>query len=100
MSRRLARGGRIDRDTPVRFAFDGQNLTGLAGDTLAAALLANNISLVGRSFKYHRPRGIFAAGVEEPNALVSLGEGGRREPNIPATTVELREGLTAESQNR
>src|SRR5579883_3558058 len=98
--RRLARGGRIERERPIEFAFDGRRISGFAGDTLAAALLANGVSLVGRSFKYHRPRGIYGAGVEEPNALVTLGEDARREPNIPATTVELREGLVAESQNR
>lgn len=100
MSRRLPAGGRIDRARPLAFTFDGRALTGFAGDTLASALLANDVLLLGRSFKYHRPRGIHAAGPEEPNALVTLGEGARREPNIPATTVELREGLAAESQNR
>jgi sarcosine oxidase subunit alpha len=100
MSRRLAAGGRIDRTRPLAFAFDGNRMSGFAGDTLASALLANDVFLLGRSFKYHRPRGIYGAGVEEPNALVTLGEGARREPNIPATTVELREGLVAESQNR
>ncbi|HZT19710.1 MAG TPA: 2Fe-2S iron-sulfur cluster-binding protein, partial [Dongiaceae bacterium] len=70
--RRLARGGRIERERPIEFAFDGRRMSGFAGDTLAAALLANGVSLVGRSFKYHRPRGIYGAGVEEPNALVTL----------------------------
>ena len=97
---RLARDGRVDRSTPLAFTFDGRRRAGLKGDTLASALLANGVRLVGRSFKYHRPRGIFAAGVEEPNALVTLGEGARREPNIPSTTVELVDGLWAESQNR
>src|SRR5262245_18019619 len=91
MSGRLAAGGRIDRTRPLTFRFDGRALGGFAGDTLAAALLANDVLLVGRSFKYHRPRGIYGAGVEEPNALVTLGEGGRREPNMSATTVALRE---------
>jgi methylglutamate dehydrogenase subunit C len=100
MSRRLATGGRIDRGRPIPFTFDGRPLTGFAGDTLASALLANDIILAGRSFKYHRPRGIFSAGPEEPNSLVTVGEGARREPNLPATTVELCEGLVAESQNR
>jgi sarcosine oxidase subunit alpha len=98
--KRIAIGGRIDWSRPVEFAFDGKKLHGFRGDTLASALLANNIALVGRSFKYHRPRGIFSAGPEEPNALVTLGSGGRREPNLPATTLELADGMTAESQNR
>ncbi|MGP2490919.1 sarcosine oxidase subunit alpha family protein [Mesorhizobium sp. PUT5] len=98
--RRLAEGGRIDRTKPIEFSFDGRSLTGFAGDTLASALLANGVTVVGRSFKYHRPRGIFCAGPEEPNALVTLGAGGRREPNLPATTLELAPGLAAQSQNR
>jgi len=96
---RLAQGGRIARGTPLAFTLDGQPYRGFAGDTLASALLANGVSLVGRSFKYHRPRGIVTAGVEEPNALFTLGDGGRREPNIPGTTVALTEGLVARSQN-
>jgi sarcosine oxidase subunit alpha len=98
--KRLPVGGRIDRSQPVEFAFDGKKLHGFRGDTLASALLANDIALVGRSFKYHRPRGIISAGPEEPNALVTLGSGGRREPNLPATTLELADGMSAESQNR
>ncbi|RWO18468.1 MAG: sarcosine oxidase subunit alpha family protein [Mesorhizobium sp.] len=98
--RRLKEGGRIDRSQPVAFTFDGKAMAGFRGDTLASALLANGVSLVGRSFKYHRPRGIYSAGPEEPNALMTLGTGGRREPNLPATTVELTDGLVAESQNR
>ena len=97
---RLGEGGRIDRDHPLNFSFDGERLVGYQGDTLASALLANDIQLVGRSFKYHRPRGIFSAGAEEPNALVQLGKGAYSEPNIKATQVELFEGLSAESQNR
>lgn len=97
---RLGSGGRIDRSRPMSFVFDGRTYRGLAGDTLASALLANGVHLVGRSMKYHRPRGIFTAGVEEPNALVTLRRGDRREPNVPATTIELYEGLWAESQNR
>ncbi|GLR54455.1 sarcosine oxidase subunit alpha family protein [Shinella yambaruensis] len=97
---RLPSGGRIDRSLPVDFRFDGRSYAGFKGDTLASALLANGVTLVGRSFKYHRPRGIISAGIEEPNALVTLGAGGRREPNVPATMVELSPGLTAESQNR
>lgn len=97
---RLSSGGRIDRSQTMEFRFDGRSYTGLKGDTLASALLANGVKLVGRSFKYHRPRGILSAGPEEPNALVTLGDGGRREPNVPATMVELSPGLAAESQNR
>jgi sarcosine oxidase subunit alpha len=97
---RLGRGGLIDRANALHFRFDGRNLTGFAGDTLASALIASGVRLVGRSFKYHRPRGIFSAGSEEPNALVELREGARREPNTRATTVELFDGLVAASQNR
>ncbi|NKC30528.1 sarcosine oxidase subunit alpha family protein [Falsiroseomonas selenitidurans] len=97
---RLASGGRIDRAQTLRFSFDGTPYTGQAGDTLASALLANGVRLVGRSFKYHRPRGIWGLGAEEPNALVELREGARREPNTRATTAELFEGLAARSQNR
>ncbi len=97
---RLAAGGRIDRE-PVagRFTFNGRRYQGHPGDTLASALLANDVSVVGRSFKYHRPRGIVAAGVEEPNALVQLGAGARTQPNLPATDIELYEGLRADSVN-
>ncbi|MFV0297319.1 MAG: 2Fe-2S iron-sulfur cluster-binding protein, partial [Hyphomicrobiaceae bacterium] len=98
---RTAVGGQIDRSRLVSFTFDGQTLTGHPGDTLASALLANGIHLVGRSFKYHRPRGILAAGSEEPNALVTVRRGWRRTtPNIRATEVEIYDGLMAESQNR
>ncbi|MGE5511786.1 MAG: sarcosine oxidase subunit alpha family protein [Bacteroidota bacterium] len=97
---RLARGGRIDRNRMLRFRFDGESLEGYAGDTLASALLANGVRLVGRSFKYHRPRGIFSAGPEEPNALVELRSGARLEPNTRATVAELFDGLQASSQNR
>ena len=93
-------GGLVDRARPLRFSFDGRSMTGFAGDTLASALLANGVRLVGRSFKYHRPRGLLAAGPEEPNALVELGTGARREPNTRATGVELYDGLEARSQNR
>ncbi|MDB5505395.1 MAG: sarcosine oxidase, alpha subunit family [Devosia sp.] len=98
--RRLASGGLINRAAPVRFAFDGRDFAGFAGDTVASALLANGVGLVGRSFKYHRPRGVFSAGPEEPNALVELRNGTRREPNTKATTAELFAGLVARSQNR
>ncbi len=97
---RLAQGGRIDRGAPLTFVFDGQTYRGFAGDTLASALLANGVSLVGRSFKYHRPRGIVTAGVDEPNALFTIGTGAQREPNIAGTVVPLADGLVAESQNR
>jgi sarcosine oxidase subunit alpha len=97
---RLASGGLIDRGKPVSFRFDGRLYQGFAGDTLASALLANGVRLVGRSFKYHRPRGILSAGSEEPNALVELRGGAWREPNTRATMVEIFEGLEAWSQNR
>ncbi len=84
----------------LTFTFDGKAYRAVPGETLAAALLANGVKLVGRSFKYHRPRGIMTAGVEEPNALVTVGEGGRREPNTRATDVFVYEGLVAQSQNR
>ncbi|MBL0932101.1 MAG: (2Fe-2S)-binding protein [Alphaproteobacteria bacterium] len=100
MMRRLEKGGAIDRADARRFTFDGRSYEGVAGDTLASALLANGVKLVGRSFKYHRPRGVFTAGPEEPNALVELRGGARREPNTKATTVELYDGLDAASQNR
>jgi heterotetrameric sarcosine oxidase alpha subunit len=93
-------GGLVDRSRPLRFTFDGRVMTGFAGDTLASALLANGVRLVGRSFKYHRARGLLAAGPEEPNALVELRTGARREPNTRATTIELFDGLEALSQNR
>jgi methylglutamate dehydrogenase subunit C len=97
---RLCSGGLIDRSRPLQARFDHRALTGFAGDTLASALLATGDPLVARSFKYHRPRGIFAAGSEEPNALVELRSGAHREPNAKATTIELYEGLEACSQNR
>ncbi|MCC0080547.1 MAG: sarcosine oxidase subunit alpha family protein [Rhodobacter sp.] len=100
MSYRLATGGRlIDRSRPLDFTFNGKTLRGFAGDTLAAALLGAGQTLVGRSFKYHRPRGIVASGAEEPNALVGMGEGQRFEPNQRTTTTELFSGLKAVSQN-
>ncbi len=96
---RLAEGGLIDRTQPIGFRFNDTPYEGYTGDTLASALLANGVHLVGRSFKYHRPRGVFSAGAEEPNALLQLGEGARSDPNMRATQVELIEGLTAKSQN-
>lgn len=97
---RLASGGLLDRSHALRFSFDGAALSGHAGDTLASALLANDRLLVGRSFKYHRPRGIVTAGPSEPNALVTIGSGVRRDPNTKATVAELYDGLVATSQNR
>ncbi len=100
MSTRLASGGRLlNKSKPVTFSFNGKNLQGFEGDTLASALLANDQMMVGRSFKYHRPRGIVASGAEEPNALMNMGEGGKFEPNQRATTTELFDGLTCGSQN-
>ena len=97
---RLAEGGRVNRSQPVTFDFDGRSYQGFAGDTLASALLANGVMLFGRSFKYHRPRGLMAAGSEEPNALVSVTRGvGRFTPNLRATGVEIYDGLSAVSQN-
>ncbi|TIP86960.1 MAG: sarcosine oxidase subunit alpha [Mesorhizobium sp.] len=98
--RRTDAGGRIDRLRTIRFTFDGAPYTGHAGDTLASALLANGVTVFGRSFKYHRPRGVLTSGVEEPNALVTVLRGEVREPNIAATMVEIYDGLTAVSQNR
>ncbi len=93
-------GGLIDRARPLGFRFDGRDYAGFAGDTLASALLANGVRTLGRSFKYHRRRGIVGLGVEEPNALIELRTGERREPNVRATQIELYEGLVAASQNR
>ena len=97
---RLDDGGQINRLAPINFTFDGKKFIGFEGDTLASALLANGVRLVGRSFKYHRPRGIYSAGIEEPNALVALRSGDRHEPNTRATAIELFPGLEAKSQNR
>jgi sarcosine oxidase subunit alpha len=97
---RLPSGGRlVDRAFQVPFRFDGRHLRGLTGDTLASALLANGQMLMGRSFKYHRPRGPLASGAEEPNALFGLGQGGRFEPNQRATTTALTSGMILRSQN-
>ncbi len=97
---RLPKGGLIDRGTELSFSFDGKRFTGHQGDTLASALLANGVTMMGRSFKYHRPRGPITAGAAEPNALVELREGGRKEANTRATMIELYDGLVAKSQNR
>ncbi len=96
---RVAGKGIVDRGQPVRFTFDGVGYDGFAGDSLASALLANGVSLMGRSFKYHRPRGVLTAGSEEPNALITLGQGAEAEPNLRATQVEIFEGMVAKSQN-
>ncbi|WP_031303524.1 2Fe-2S iron-sulfur cluster-binding protein, partial [Pseudomonas sp. EGD-AK9] len=97
---RLAQGGRIDRSQPLTFSFNGQTFQGYAGDTLAAALLANGVDVVGRSFKYSRPRGIVAAGAEEPNAVLQIGSSEATQiPNVRATQQALYQGLTAASTN-
>ena len=92
--------GLIDRNTPLGFRFDGREYIGLQGDTLSSALMANGVKLIGRSFKYHRPRGVLTAGSEEPNALVEMHEVGQQTPNVRATMQELFAGLDARSQNR
>ncbi|MEB8388469.1 sarcosine oxidase subunit alpha family protein [Rhodobacteraceae bacterium KMM 6894] len=100
MSTRLANGGRLlNKSRQMKFSFNGKQLRGFEGDTIASALLANDQMLIGRSFKYHRPRGVVASGAEEPNGLVGMGEGERFEPNQRVTTTELFDGLTASSQN-
>ena len=97
---RLKNGGVVDRGRPLSFSFDGKRLQGLAGDTLASALLANGVRVVARSFKYHRPRGIMSAGLEESSALVTIGSGAAATPNTLATTEELVDGLDVHSQHR
>jgi sarcosine oxidase subunit alpha len=98
---RLAHGGRINRSKTLRFRFDGKEYVGCAGDTLASALIANGVHLMGRSFKYHRPRGLLSTGSDEPNALVGVGrDEAHYSPNLRASQVELYDGLLAESQNR
>ena len=98
-TKRLDNYGKINRDKILSFRWDKKNYKGFEGDTLASALLANNIGIVGRSFKYHRPRGIFSSGVEESGALVTIGSKDRRDPNVRATTQELYNGLEASGQN-
>lgn len=98
-ARRVLQGGLIDRNSPLEFQWDGKALSGFSGDSLASALLANNVGIVGRSFKYHRPRGIMSAGVEESGAIVTVGEGSRADPNVRATTQELYQGLRSFGQN-
>jgi len=101
MSQKFRRpeGGRIDREQPIQFRFNGKSYSGFAGDTLASALLANGIHMVGRSWKYHRPRGILSCGAEEPNAIFQLEKGQYTIPNARATQVELYQGLDASSVN-
>jgi len=96
---RTHQGGRIDRKKPLRFQFNGKEYTGYSGDTLASALLANGLSIVARSWKYHRPRGIIGDGAEEPNALMQVGKGNKTIPNVRATQAELYDGMIAESVN-
>ena len=97
---RINKNNFIDQTTRISFKFNGKQLFGYKGDTLASALLANNIHLVGRSFKYHRPRGIMTCGSEEPNAIVQIGnDQSLTDPNVRATEIELYEGLEASSQN-
>ncbi|MDP6767437.1 MAG: 2Fe-2S iron-sulfur cluster-binding protein, partial [Arenicellales bacterium] len=98
-TRRLATGGLIDRSKPITFSWDGKKRSGYSGDTLASALIANGDRVVGRSFKYHRPRGVMSAGVEESGAIVTVGAGSRTEPNVKATVQELYDGLVARGQN-
>jgi len=92
-------GGLIDRNQSFKFRFNNETMHGYGGDTLASALLANGIKTVGRSFKYHRPRGIMSAGPEEANAMLQLRSGAHTEPNTRATVTELFDGLEAKSQN-
>lgn len=98
-AKRLDTGGRIDRSKRLHFTWDGRVMSGYSGDTLASALLANNEYVLGRSFKYHRPRGIMSAGTEESGAIVTIGSDARRDPNAKATTQELYDGLVATGQN-
>ncbi len=99
MGYRLDRGGHIDRSQPIRLRWNGRKLAAFAGDTIASALLANDAHIVGRSMKLHRPRGILSAGIEEPNALVTLGRGAELEPSAHATMIPVREGLAVHAQN-
>ena len=96
---RIAGKGLIDCSRPVRFTFDGVPVNGFAGDTVASALLASGQVLMGRSFKYHRPRGVLTAGSEEPNALITVGKGAAQVPNVRATQQEIFDGLVCRSQN-
>ena len=96
---RLATGGRIDRSKPLSFTWNGRALSGFAGDTIASALLANGVRIVARSFKYHRPRGVFAAWVDEPNAVVDLRWGDQHDPNARATLLPLQDGMVVTGVN-
>src|ERR1700704_3356324 len=96
---RFSTGGQIDRGRVLRFTFDGQEYDGHPGDTLASALLANGVRLVARSFKYHRPRGIFSAGAEEPSALVQLESDAHTPPHRRPTKMPLEDGRRARSQH-
>ena len=96
-AKRLSAGGRVDRSKPIKFRFNGRQLEGVSGDTLASALLANGVAVVGRSFKLHRPRGVVGSGAEEPNAIMQIGKGASTRPNLRATQVELYDGLVATS---
>lgn len=98
-AKRLSSGGLIDRSDSIDFTWDKRKLRGYRGDTLASAMLASGEKILGRSFKYHRPRGVMSAGVEESGAIVTIGEGDRRDPNVKATTQELFDGLFAQGQN-
>ncbi|MBT6824699.1 MAG: hypothetical protein HOA60_01045, partial [Rhodospirillales bacterium] len=96
---RMPGGGLIDRSKTVSFTWDKQQVTGFQGDTVASALLAHGETILGRSFKYHRPRGVMSAGVEESGAIVTTGEGARRDPNVKATLQEIHDGLVVTGQN-
>ena len=96
---RFSSGGRIDRNKPVKFSFDGKTYMGLQGDTIASALLANGVKIIGRSWKYHRPRGIVGDGAEEPNALFQVEQGGYTTPNVRATQAEIYQGMVIKSTN-
>ena len=96
---RLTSGGRVDRSKGVNFTWDGTRHIGYAGDTVASALMAHGVRVFGRSFKYHRPRGVMSAGIEESGAIVSLGSGAKRVANVKATTTEIVEGLEVLGQN-
>jgi hypothetical protein len=97
--RRTPAGGRINRLKPLGFTYNGKSLTGFEGDTIASALLANDEVIIGRSFKYHRPRGFLSSGVEEANGLFTLGEGSETVPNVIGTTTQLKGGMKIRSQN-
>ena len=99
MGYRLEKGGHIDRSQQIHFRWNGRKMPAFAGDTVASALLANDVAIVGRGMKLHRPRGVFSIGPEEPNAFVSLGRGAELEPSARATMIPVREGLEVRAQN-